>query len=153
MDMRLTRVLACAVATGVLLSGCQSSISGTAVTSPGRGPTNPQAATELQPQNGYVFIQSGQTRCQIDEDEVGCEAPFANTPIKDGMHANGVNLHADGTVEWIVGNLGDIPVVTIDYRTYRALGWRIEASEDGTRFTNERTGHGMFVSIDSVDTF
>ena len=66
------------------------------------------------------------------------------------MRASGVNL-SDGNVEWIVGNLGDIPVVTIDYRTYSAAGWTIVATSDGTRFTNQRTKHGMFVSIEHVD--
>ena len=73
--------------------------------------------------------------------------------MQDGVRANGVNLSADGTVRWIVGNLGDIPVVTIDYRTYSAVGWTIEATSDGTRFTNQRTRHGMFVSIEKVETF
>jgi hypothetical protein len=43
--------------------------------------------------------------------------------------------------------------VTIDYLTYDAAGWTIAASESGTRFTNEQTGHGMFVSVEKVDTF
>ena len=84
---------------------------------------------------------------------MGCEAPFTNTPIKDGVRANGVNITSAGAVEWIVGNLGDIPVVTIDYRTYSAVGWTIAATSDGTRFTNDRTGHGMFVRIDKVETY
>ena len=105
--------------------------------------------------SGYVFIEtkSGQTRCQLDEQSVGCEAQFTNTPMQDGVRANGVNLSADGSLEWIVGNLGDIPVVTIDYRTYSAVGWTIEATTDGTRFTNQATKHGMFVSIEKVETF
>ncbi|CKR05752.1 lipoprotein [Mycobacterium tuberculosis] len=49
--------------------------------------------------------------------------------------------------------LGAIPTVSIDYRTYEAQGWTIDATTDGTRFTNNRTGHGMFVSIEKVDTF
>ena len=73
--------------------------------------------------------------------------------MRDGVQANGVNVTADGTVEWLVGNLGDIPAVTLDYRTYRALGWTIVASSDGTRFTNGDTGHGMFVSIEKVETY
>jgi hypothetical protein len=110
----------------------------------------------LPPQeSGYVFIEtkSGQTRCQLDEKSVGCEAQFTDTPIQDGVRTNGVNLSADGCVEWIVGNLGDIPVQTIDYRTYSAVGWTIVATTDGTRFTNQRTKHGMFVSIEKVETF
>ena len=53
----------------------------------------------------------------------------------------------------MVGNLGAIPAVTLDYRTYSALGWTIEATRDGTRFTNDRTGHGMFVAVEGVETF
>lgn len=120
------------------------------------GPVSPPAAEVLPPdESGYVFIEtkSGQTRCQLDEQSVGCEAPFTNSPIQDGVQANGVNLSADGTVGWIVGNIGDIPAVTIDYRTYSAVGWTIVATSDGTRFTNQQTKHGMFVSIEKVETY
>lgn len=116
----------------------------------------PSGAIALPPNdNGYVFIEtkSGRTRCQISSEQVGCEAEFANSPIKDGEHANGVSITPDGTVAWVLGNLGDIPVVTIDYRTYTAEGWTIAAGVDGTRFTNNHTGHGIFVSIDDVETF
>jgi len=41
----------------------------------------------------------------------------------------------------------------IDYQTYDAEGWTIAASETGTKFPNQHTGHGMFVSIEKVDTF
>ena len=119
-------------------------------------PTAPAGAIPLQPdQNGYVFIEtkSGMTRCQINEASVGGEAPFTNSPLQDGEHANGVNVTAGGSVQWVLGNLGAIPTVTIDYKTYDAQGWTINATADGTRFTNDRTGHGMFVSIDKVDTF
>ena len=119
-------------------------------------PVSPPAAEVLRPQeSGYVFIEtkSGKTRCQIDEHSVACEALFTNAPLQDGVRANGVNLSADGSVSWIVGNLGDIPVVTIDYRTYSAVGWTIVAAADGTRFTNQQTKHGGFVSIEKVETF
>ena len=125
---------------------------------PPRTPTAapPRVAEPLRPDDsGYVYIEtkSGKTRCQIDEETVGCEAEFTSSPMQDGVRANGVNLSADGTVDWVLGNLGDIPVVTIDYRTYSAEGWTIAASSDGTRFTNDRTGHGMFVSVEKVETY
>ncbi len=119
-------------------------------------PTPPAGAVPLKPdQNGYVFIEtkSGLTRCQINKDSVGCEAPFTHSPLQDGEHANGVSITAGGTVNWVLGNLGAIPTVTIDYKTYAAQGWTIIATTDGTRFTNEHTRHGMFVSIDKVNTF
>jgi hypothetical protein len=175
------RLLAVGVlAAGALLVGCQSTVDGnpqgnagnptepsfptsqpsrTTPTrtspTPSRSATPPPAAEALPPQNGYVFIttKSGQTRCQINATEVGCEAPFTNPPTVSGVPANGVRLTASGQLEWISGNLGDIPVVTIDYRTYSALGWTIVSTKDGTRFTNDGTGHGMFVAIQGVEVF
>jgi hypothetical protein len=176
-------VLACALAACALVAGCQSGTQGTPTTSPQSptepsfptsrpstsrptaapptktatpsAPVSPPAAQVLPPQNGYVFIatKSGQSRCQLDEESVACEALFTNAPMQDGVRANGVNVTADGSLSWIVGNLGDIPVVTIDYRTYSAVGWTIDATGDGTRFTNQRTKHGMFVSIEKVESF
>ncbi len=110
----------------------------------------------LEPnEQGYVYIEtkSGKTRCQISQTSVGCEAPFTNPPSEGGIPANGVTVSADGRLRWLVGNLGDISPVTLDYRTYRAQGWTIAADASGTRFTNGRTGHGMFVSIEHVGAF
>jgi hypothetical protein len=112
-------------------------------------PAKPSAAGE--PDAGSE--RAGKTRCQISRTAVGCEAQFANPPVKDGVPANGVNVTSDGKIRWLVGNLGDIPTVTLDYRTYEAVGWTIAAGESGTRFTNDRTGHGMFVSIERVQAF
>src|ERR1700733_2170799 len=175
------RLLAGLLLSAALISGCSSLIHGKAVSSSGAGPTEPSfpkakpsipspapsrpnppsgnppaSAIPLPPdQSGYVFIEtkSGQTRCQIDADSVGCEAQFTNSPVEEGERANGVHITATGSVQWVVGNLGDIPTVTIDYRTYDAEGWTIAASESGTRFINKGTGHGMFVSVENVETF
>jgi len=119
-------------------------------------PGPPPGAEELAPNaQGYVFIEtkSGETRCRINREAVGCESQFAHSPLVEGEHANGVNVTADGTVRWVLGNLGAMPVVTLDYATYSTQDWTIQASSDGTRFTNNRTGHGMFVSVEEVDTF
>jgi hypothetical protein len=177
--------VASAIAMGTLLAGCQSGIDGTPVTrpesptepsfptsrpsrptaapppttiappSPGTPTAAPPGAEVLEPDNGYVFIEtkSGKTRCQLSADDVGCESQFVNSPVIDGAPANGVHLTANGQIRWVVGNLGDIPAITLDYRTYRALGWTIEASSAGTRFTNDRSRHGMFVAVEGVRTF
>ena len=169
------RLLAGLLLSAALISGCSTLIHGKAVSSSGARPTEPSfpkaepsiptpapsrpapsGAIPLPPdESGHVFIEtkSGQTRCQIDSDSVGCEAQFTNSPMQDGERANGINITASGDVQWVLGNLGDIPTVTIDYQTYDAAGWTIAATESGTRFTNEHTGHGMFVSIEKVDTF
>lgn len=179
MDVRL-KVLS-VLAAGTLLVGCQSTVDGnpqgsgpnaTEPTFPTSQPSRsspaptttttttpiaatPPAAESLPPQNGYVFIttKSGQTRCQINTAEVACEAPFTSSPVVDGTPANGVRVTADGQLKWVLGNLGDIPVVPIDYRTYNAQGWTIVATEDGTKFTNDGTGHGMSVAIGGVEAF
>lgn len=123
--------------------------------SPGTPTAAPPGSEVLQPDNGYVFIEtkSGKTRCQLSIQDVGCESEFTDAPIIDGLHANGVSVTSDGQVRWVVGNLGDIPAVTLDYRTYRAVGWTIEADSAGTRFTNDSSRHGMFVSVDGVEAF
>lgn len=124
---------------------------------PSAPPTSEQpGATTLTPdESGYVFIEtkSGKTRCQISEAEVGCESQFDNSIEVNGMPANGVKITAEGSMTWVVGNLGNIPVVTLDYQTYHALGWTITAGNDGTRFTNDDTGHGMFVNTSGVEVF
>jgi hypothetical protein len=119
-------------------------------------PTGQPGVTTLPPdESGYVFVEtkSGLTRCQISEAEVGCESQFTNSVEVNGMPANGVKVTADGSMNWVVGNLGAIPAVTLDYQTYRALGWTIAADSDGTRFTNDGTGHGMFVNTSGVEVF
>ncbi len=115
----------------------------------------PGPAETLPAQNGYVFIQtkSGKTRCQLSTAEVGCEAPFTDPPTVSGMPATGVRLTSNGDENWVVGNLGAIPAVTLDYRSYTAVGWRIDATEAGTKFVNDATGRGMFVAIEGVDVF
>lgn len=172
---------AAAALTAVLLAGCDSTTTGnpksglhtgesTAASTP--TPTGkairpvpvsplpapravPPGAQVLTPQNGYVFVatKSGQTRCQLSTAEVDCESAFTNAPKVNGESANGVRVTAAGELSWVVGNLGAIPTVTIDYQTYSAVGWIILAGAEGTRFTNTGTGHGMFVSTGSVKAF
>ena len=119
-------------------------------------PSAPEPDGTLPPNDeGYVYIEtkSGLTRCQISTESVGCESQFTNSPTIDGAPANGVEVTADGTMRWILGNLGAIPTTTIDYATYHAVGWTIDASSSGTRFTNDSTGHGMSVSTEGAQAF
>ncbi len=180
--VKVWQSMAALLAACSVLAGCQSSIEGTPATSP-QSPTEPSfptarptrssptttttvppsttpvtppaGATPLQPQNGYVFIEtkSGKTRCQLSKQEVGCESEFTNSPMIDGEHSNGVRLTPSGQINWVLGNLGDIPVVTLDYRKYSAVGWTIDASEGGTRITNDGSGHGMTIAVEGVKTF
>jgi hypothetical protein len=178
--MKARQITACVLAAGAFLVGCQSTITGDPHASSGsptepsfptsrptRSSTPPSTTTakpptaapgpgeQLPPENGWVFVEtkSGKSRCQVSTEEVDCESQFTNAPVVNGEPANGIRLRAGGQVDWIVGNLGDIPVKTLDYRTYSAEGWTIEATEAGTRFTNDATGHGMFLSTTGVEIF
>ncbi len=177
--MRISRGLSAAVAAvGLLaaaLGGCSSTVDGVAIcpgcgidsepefpttrpsaTTPAPGARPPSGGEVLAPNaNGYVYIEtrSGRTRCQISADTVGCESDFSDAPTVDGEPATGVEVSASGDNRWVLGNLGAMPTVTIDYATYSAVGWTIEADAAGTRFTNDSTGHGMFVSSEQVDFF
>ncbi|CAN5612556.1 hypothetical protein BH10ACT9_BH10ACT9_38780 [soil metagenome] len=116
----------------------------------------PPRAEQLPPnEQGYVYVEtkSGKTRCQLNQQTVGCESEFENSPVVDGAPANGVSVTSDGSVQWVLGNLGNIPTVPLDYRTYAAAGWTIAADSEGTRFTNDGTGHGMFIAVEGVETF
>lgn len=164
--VRIGVAVACLVAAAGA-AGCSNTVDGRAIcigcgpAEPGLpSPTPPTTSTpggpNLEPSSsGYVYIQTktGLTRCQINAESVGCEAAFENPPQLNGEPANGVEVSAAGSVRWLVGNLGDIPATTLDYATYHAVGWTIEATNDGTRFTNDGTGHGMFVSIEKVEIF
>lgn len=117
----------------------------------------PTPATEL-PANplGYVQVatQSGQTWCDIMQAWVGCETAATNWPTVDGERAHDVKVGANGDFHWVIGNLGRMAYkVTLGYQTYHAMGWTISATKDGTTFTNDRTGHGMHVSVESASPF
>lgn len=112
--------------------------------------TPPTGAVEL-PVNSYgyaaVKTQSGRMQCQIERSRVICDTGEGNWP------ARGVEITPDGSVRFADGNLGDIRPAAMQYRTYTVLGWTIVASSSGTRFTNERTGHGADVSVERVQSF
>ncbi|MGO8851261.1 MAG: hypothetical protein ACLP75_28485 [Mycobacterium sp.] len=81
-------------------------------------------------------------------------------PCPGGIHFDIAEVTASGAFRWMDGNIGGAgePYVqtdtTLNYgQTYHILGWTILPSSDGTRFTNDGTGHGMFVSIENVAPF
>ncbi|CDQ43183.1 putative lipoprotein LpqJ [Mycolicibacterium neoaurum] len=65
----------------------------------------------------------------------------------------------DGAFNWDIGNIPGSDAVMADDivltygSTYKINGWTILAAFDGTRFTNDATGRGMFASIDQVYAF
>lgn len=122
--------------------------------------TAPPAAPAIPlPPNeqGYVRVQtkSGSTSCSINAEVVACRTNANNWPtMPDGQHYHVASVNANGEFHWVNADLGLLEgKVTLDYQTYSAEGWTIVASPDGTKFTNDRTGHGMSVSTENVTPF
>jgi hypothetical protein len=115
------------------------------------------------PTSQYVRTESGNTRCDVQSDRVGCQylPGFPQGTVDNfGYHADIANVTSGGAFSWMNGNLATggsaSPQndVILNYgQSYDVQGWTILPSSDGTRFTNDGTGHGMFVSIDNVSPF
>ncbi|WKG03248.1 hypothetical protein [Mycolicibacterium sp. HK-90] len=111
-------------------------------------PTGPNGVT-------YVRTESGRTLCGVEGDRVNCTVQFTNPPTTNtGDIANSVTLNQDGSFTYLAADLGRIaPVHTVHYdQTYIANGWAVEAFDDGTRFTNNRTDEGFWVSVTEVNS-
>lgn len=121
-------------------------------------PEPPSAATSI-PANadGYVVVQtaSGQTLCMVQTTYIGCQTAGNQWPARPGGGGryHGVKVNADGTAQWVDGNLGADNPVTLGNQTYQALGWTITTVNAETRFTNTATGHGAIVSEQGVQRF
>ncbi|ASL16266.1 hypothetical protein [Mycobacterium intracellulare] len=92
---------------------------------------------------------------------VACEhgPGFPQAPVGQyGSHFDLAVIHASGAFSWDDGNIGgggapQNDLVLTYGQTYDVQGWTILPSSDGTRFTNDATGHGMFVSVENVSSF
>jgi hypothetical protein len=117
-----------------------------------------------------VRTQSGKVRCLVNSNDVAhgggplvvCEynPGFPQAPASaTGTHWNLAVVRGTGAFNWDVGNIGGSTEalasdVILNYgQTYRINGWTILPSFDGTRFANDASGHGMFLSIDDVHSF
>jgi hypothetical protein len=130
--------------------------------------TAPRAAADVAPS---VRTQSGKVRCYVATDFRGQPGPdvicqtqtgngFPQAPTDSGgLHWNQAIVDAGGAFQWYNAN---IPAseqalardTILEYgQTYHLQGWTIEAASDGTRFTNDGTTHGMFVSVENVYSF
>lgn len=109
----------------------------------------------------YVRTVSGAVRCMVSQAEVVCERTsiegFPQAPSTPGGHFILAHVTSTGSFNWNDGNIGNPHPeqdIVLGYgQTYRLIGWTVLPSSDGTRFTNDGTGHGMFVSIDNVSAF
>jgi hypothetical protein len=66
------------------------------------------------------------------------------------LHQDQAIVAASGRFDWRNANLGQAPpgqpdVTLVNGQTYDFQGWTIVPTAGGTRFTNDVTGHGMFI--------
>jgi hypothetical protein len=117
----------------------------------------------------YVRTESGIVRCDVQPDQVTCEAGqtagqthtgFLQAPPSGPFHMDLATVTASGNFYFSDGNIGGTGSdwsqtdLTLGYgQTYHLAGWTVLPNSDGTRYTNDATGHGMFVSIQNVSSF
>jgi hypothetical protein len=109
-----------------------------------------------------VRTQTGAVRCVISAPHLGCERssaygfPGAPKSQSGAGNWNIASIDDNGTFAWGEGDIGgvDSGEVTLVYgQTYHIKGSTVLPAFDGTRFTNDASGHGVFVSIDRVSPF
>jgi hypothetical protein len=130
-----------------------------------------------------VKTTSPPTLCEIGSDDstgipgdpgmgpnVVCQGSFPQAPAipcpqwpgelcpPQPMHWDQAVVTASGQFSWrdaniAVGYPGFHPETLVDGQTYHMQGWTIVPSSEGTRFTNDGTGHGMFISVEDVYSF
>jgi hypothetical protein len=120
-------------------------------------PSVPSVVALSPNDHGYVRVEtkSGLTRCSLAAELVACQTSADNWPRgEDGQPFHVASVTSDGQFQWVKADLGALEgIVTMEYETYGAQGWTIIATADGTKFTNDRNGHGMSVSTEAVQRF
>ena len=108
----------------------------------------------------YYVTQSGRVLCAVtpdstlgndDGDWAVCQGAFTQATHGE----NCVSTSGNGSFRWASGDAAfDMPRTEMVYgRTYQWGIWSLLHNSTGTRVVNNRTGHGMFVSIDNVYAF
>ncbi len=96
-----------------------------------------------------ITTASGKTKCQLSTVAVQCSVDFS--PVKYNLGERVIGFQFDGGLQWMVGEPWTGNEGQIDYGFYRANEWTIEASIDGTRFT-DGDGDWVFVNTSGVTT-
>ncbi|KUH86592.1 MULTISPECIES: hypothetical protein [unclassified Mycobacterium] len=135
--------------------------------------TLPFAPAAVANDRQAVITESGKVRCYTNAtggghgggSSVVCQRrggePFAQSPysVEERSRLNLAAVSENGDFYWDIGNIpwsqeAIADDIVLKYgQTYHVNGWTILSTFEGTRFTNDRTGHGMFVSVDDVYGF
>ena len=97
--------------------------------------------------------------CEIGSDDatpgigpnVACQGSFVQAPADDDQ----AYVTASGQFSYRSANIGvgekHAPFdILVPGQTYHIQGWTVVARDDGIRFTNDGTRHGMFVGSDNT---
>jgi hypothetical protein len=110
-------------------------------------------------QDAKVHIQTPPMLCEIGSDDadpgigpnVICQGSFVQAPAGDDQ----AFVTASGQFSYRSANIGiGYPHAPFDTlvpgQTYHIQDWTVVAGGDGIRFTNDGTGHGMFIGSDTT---
>jgi hypothetical protein len=119
----------------------------------------PASADPTPGHDAKVNTQTPPMLCEIGSDDatpgtgpnVACQGSFVQAPADDDQ----AYVTASGQFSYRSANIGigynHAPFNTlVPGQTYHIQGWTIVAGGDGIRFTNDGTGHGMFVGSDTT---
>lgn len=113
----------------------------------------------------FVTTESRTVGCVVTPGTVLCTGNFANAPTRcgetpdcdpDGLGKRDHTVWVDaegGGLQWNDSNFQsyDYTELVLTYgQVFHLKGWTVEPSSEGTRFTNDGTGRGMFVSRQGV---
>jgi hypothetical protein len=113
----------------------------------------------------FVTTESRTVGCVVTPGTVLCTGNFANAPTRcgetpdcdpDGRGKGDHTVWVDaegGGLQWNDSNFqsyGYTELVLTYGQVFHLKGWTVEPSSEGTRFTNDGTGRGMFVSRQGV---
>lgn len=118
----------------------------------------PASADPTAGHDAKVDTVSPRMLCEIGSDDanpdvgpnVNCQGSFVHAPGSDQAVVT-----ASGRFSYRIANIGvGYPHPPFDTvvpgQTYRIQGWTVAATDTGIRFTNDATGHGMFIGSDTT---
>jgi hypothetical protein len=127
--------------------------------------TTAAADTNFRTESGKVSCFTTLNAQKVEGPAAVCQmnsaSGFPQSPgCSDGATSTSCNIvvaNTRGQLSWNLGNIpegpGINPIVMSYGQTYHGDGWTLSAESNGTRISNDATGHGMFVSIDNVYGF
>jgi hypothetical protein len=107
------------------------------------------------PEAQYIRT-AGNVRCVVTAEKAACERieGFPAAPANSsGGHWPVAQVDADGKFSWAETGIGPTvgqEVTMVNGQPYRFHGWSLLLTIEGTRLTNDKSVHGMNVSIDGV---